>query len=149
MSVVQASEFELLDGLEARSAFQIDGYYRLFDRAYLYHLFDLLVTNATVHSYDFKEMSLKQAKLCITEEMNAVDQEDSIPDQVVIACINAFVTDHVDINDENKVLTFDQAKICRFLGEWLLSNPRVSEIFYMIFKIEINPARKEQTLGIE
>lgn len=126
MSVIQASENELLDGLEARAAFQIDGYYRLFDKSYLYHLFDLLVTNATVHSYNFNEMTLGQAKMCITEEMNAVDQEDSIPEQVVTACINAFVADHVDINDENKVLTFDHRKICRFLGEWLLSNPRVS-----------------------
>ncbi|KAL0141057.1 sister chromatid cohesion protein DCC1 [Mucor lusitanicus] len=124
LSVVQASENELLDGLRARAAFQIDGYYRLFDPSYLYHLFDLFVTNASVHSYDFKQMTLAQAKLCITEEMNAVDQEDSIPDQVVIACINAFVTEHVDINDLDKVLVFDHAKICRFLGDWLLSNPR-------------------------
>ncbi|KAK4520098.1 uncharacterized protein ATC70_008228 [Mucor velutinosus] len=124
LSVVQASENELLDGLKARAAFQIDGYYRLFDQSYLYHLFDLFVTNASVHSYDFKQMTLAQAKLCITEEMNAVDQEDSIPDQVVIACINAFVTEHVDINDQDKILEFDNAKICRFLGQWLLSNPR-------------------------
>ncbi|EPB81753.1 hypothetical protein HMPREF1544_11503 [Mucor circinelloides 1006PhL] len=124
LSVVQASESELLDGLKARAAFQIDGYYRLFDQGYLYHLFDLFVTNASVHSYDFKQMTLKQAKLCITEEMNAVDQEDKIPDQVVIACINAFVTEHVDVNEHDKILEFDHEKICRFLGEWLLSNPR-------------------------
>ncbi|KAI8638869.1 sister chromatid cohesion protein Dcc1 [Parasitella parasitica] len=124
LSIIQASECELLDALAARAAFRLDGYFRLFDKTYLHHLFDLFVTNATVHSYDFEQMTLEQAKLCITEEMNAVDQEDNIPDQVVTACINAFVTDHVDINDNDKVLTFDHAKICRFLGEWLLSTPR-------------------------
>ncbi|CEP14108.1 hypothetical protein [Parasitella parasitica] len=128
LSIIQASENQLLDALEAKAAFQLDGYYRLFDRNYLHHLFDLLVTNATVHSYDFAQMTLAQAKLCITEEMNAVDQEETVPDQVVVASINAFVTHRVDVNDDDTRLTFDDAKICRFLGEWLLSNPRAWEL---------------------
>lgn len=133
---MQASENELLDALQIKGAFEHEGYFRLFDRGYLFRLFDSLVTNAILHGSDFKCMSLKEAKICITEEMNAVEEDESetLPDHVLVACINAFVSDPVDTENEDSALEFDHRKICRFLGEWLLTNPRVNDILSNIIK---------------
>jgi sister chromatid cohesion protein DCC1 len=130
LSVIQASENELLDALQAKGAFEHEGHFRLFDKSYLFRLFDSLVTNAILHGSDFKCMSLKEAKICITEEMNAVeeDESESVPDHVLVACINTFVLDPVDAKNDDALLAFDHRKICRFLGEWLLTNPRVRYI---------------------
>lgn len=149
---MQASENELLDALHHKGAFEHEGYFRLFDKGYLFRLFDSLVTNAILHGSDFKCMSLKEAKMCITEEMNAVEEDESelVPDHVLVACVNAFVSDPVDVNNGDAALEFDHQKICRFLGEWLLTNPRVNHITTNVRKVYFTNTRVvEQTLGIE
>ncbi|KAI9486736.1 MAG: sister chromatid cohesion protein Dcc1 [Benjaminiella poitrasii] len=126
LSIVQASENELLEGLEKRGAFQYEGHFRLFERNYLFRLFDSLVTNAILHGYNFGKMTLKEAKTCIREEMSAVDDEEVLQDHILTACINSFVSDTVEQDFET--IRFDEEKICRFLGEWLLNNPRVNKM---------------------
>ncbi|KAI7898758.1 sister chromatid cohesion protein Dcc1 [Cokeromyces recurvatus] len=125
LSIVQASENELLEALEKKGAFQHEGHFRLFERNYLFRLFDSLMTNAILHGYDFGKMKLREAKKCIKEEMNAVDEEEELPDHILTACINSFINDMIDQDDE--FIQFDERKICRFLGEWLLNNPRVKK----------------------
>ncbi|OBZ81941.1 Sister chromatid cohesion protein DCC1 [Choanephora cucurbitarum] len=122
LSLVQASEGELIDALRMRGAFEHEGYYRLFDREFLFRLFDSLVTNAILHQSDFKHMSLGEAKSCIRDEIGAVDEEEIVPDHVLLASIRMFAQH--DVSQDEQILEFDEAKICRFLGEWLLANPR-------------------------
>lgn len=108
-----------MEGLEKRGAFEHEGYFRLLDKSYLLRLFDSLLNNVLVHGYDITNMTLDQAKQSIQEEMTAVDDEEMIPDTILTACVNTFASSHVDDK-----IRFDEEKVCRFLGEWVLSNPR-------------------------
>lgn len=111
---MQASERELLEGLKKRGAFEHEGYFRVLDKGYLFQLFDSLLTNVLVHGYDITRVTMEQAKSCIQEEMETITDDNTIiPDNVLEACVDRFMT-----NNE-----FDEEKICRFLGEWLLTNP--------------------------
>lgn len=122
LSVVQASEKELSEGLEKRGAFVHEGYYRLFDKDYLLQLFDYLLTNSIINRIDVKFMSLGEAKRCIKE--GSTEERVEIADNLLISAVNVFLTriDHMDM--EENMIEFDRAKICRFMGEWMLSNPR-------------------------
>lgn len=89
------------------------------DRSYLFSLYDALLTNVLVHGYDITNMTMDQAKQAIQEEISARDDEnDMIPDTVLNACVSTFTT------ARNERIEFEDAKVCRFTGEWLLTNPR-------------------------
>lgn len=122
LSVVQASKGELLTGLEKRGAFIHEGYYRLFEKDYLLQLFDYLLTNSIINGIDVTFMSLGEAKRCIKE--GSAEERVDIPDDLLISAINVFLArvDHLD--REENMIVFDRGKICRFMGEWMLSNPR-------------------------
>ncbi|KAI8982349.1 sister chromatid cohesion protein Dcc1 [Mycotypha africana] len=127
LSVVQASESELIDGLEQKSVFGYGGYMRMFDRDYLLGLLDAFFTNASFHSKDLQHITLGEVKQCITEErqglrMQGLIEDEDLSDPILLACINHFVTDKIGTKDnhDDTVVRFDEAKVCRFLGEWLL-----------------------------
>lgn len=121
LSTVQASKQELLTGLEKRGAFLHQSHYRLFDKDYLFRLFDSLMTNSTIRGISIDNMMMIEATNCILEEMKKTEGNDDlyIPDNVLKACIDQFT-----IKSSNSFLKFDHAKVCRFLGEWMLTNPR-------------------------
>lgn len=123
LSVVQASEKELLEGLSVRGAFEHEGYYRVLDRDFLFRLFDSLMTNSTTNQISLDHMSLGEAKRCFIDEQRQLGQEEDIPDNVLTAAINVMIKDINHGGDESFTLTFCQEKTCRFLGEWLLTNP--------------------------
>ncbi|CAO3612565.1 unnamed protein product [Mucor hiemalis] len=123
LSVVQASEKELLDGLSVRGAFEHEGYYRVLDRDFLFRLFDSLMTNSTTNQIDLSQMSLGEAKRCIVDEQRQLGQQENIPDNVLTAAINVMIKNDNHGGDESFILEFCQRKTCRFLGEWLLTNP--------------------------
>lgn len=123
LSVVQASEKELLEGLSVRGAFEHEGYYRVLDRDFLFRLFDSLMTNSTTKQISLDHMSLGEAKRCIIDEQRQLGQEEDIPDNVLTAAINVMIKDINHGGDESFTLEFCQEKTCRFLGEWLLTNP--------------------------
>ncbi|CEI92736.1 hypothetical protein RMCBS344292_06989 [Rhizopus microsporus] len=117
-SIVQASPVELRRGLEERGVFEYNGYCRIFEKTWLSHLFDALLTNAIFHGLDLNQMTMEQAKQCILEEKEAIDEDVNIPDEIIKAALNLFA------NEVDGRLKFDDVKVCRFLGEWLLCNPR-------------------------
>ncbi|KAG1446173.1 hypothetical protein G6F46_000653 [Rhizopus delemar] len=119
LSIVQASEKELRKGLEERGVFEYKGYCRTFEKTWLFRLFDSFITNALVHTLDIQNITLDIAKDCVMEEKEAIGEDEYIPDEIMKAAFSVFAI----IRDDN-VLKFDEVKICRFLGEWLLSNPR-------------------------
>ncbi|KAI9260139.1 sister chromatid cohesion protein Dcc1 [Sporodiniella umbellata] len=127
LSIVQASEKELLSGLEKRSVFVYNTYCRTFDKTWLFQLFDAFMTNALLHGLDIHTMTLERAKDCILEERSAVDEDSYIPDEILKSALSVFAT-----LDEGERLKFDERKSCRFLGEWLLSNPRVLFLYRYI-----------------
>ncbi|KAG2203034.1 hypothetical protein INT47_013250 [Mucor saturninus] len=122
LTVVQASKSELLKGLDKRGAFVHEDYYRLFEKDYLLQLFDYLLTNSIINGIDIKMITLGEAKQCIKE--GSSEEKVDIPDDLLVSAINVFLTrvDHQD--KEHELIEFDRAKICRFMGEWMLSNPR-------------------------
>lgn len=124
LSVVQASELELKNGLKRKGAFEYQGYCRLFNRRYLLQLLDALITNTTMHGLDLYNLTVRQAMECIKEETAAVDAEDYVPDEILLATLSFLSSDGCELNSEDKVVELDERKICRFLGEWLLSSPR-------------------------
>ncbi|CAO3678103.1 unnamed protein product [Rhizopus stolonifer] len=77
------------------------------------------MTNATVHSLDIHNITLDRAKDCIMEEKSTIGEDEYIPDEILKMALSVFAT-----MDDKEVLKFDEVKTCRFLGEWLLSNPR-------------------------
>ncbi|KAI9261832.1 sister chromatid cohesion protein Dcc1 [Helicostylum pulchrum] len=117
LSIVQASRQELLQGLKERGAFEYEGYYRLFDKDYLLELVDFLLTNLLIHGMDIQHMSLNQAKECIRE--GSQEERVDIPDDLLVAMLSLFC----DVADNGEI-QFDRRKICRFLGEWILFNPK-------------------------
>ncbi len=74
-----------------------------------------------VHTLDIQNITLDIAKDCVMEEKEAIGEDEYIPDEIMKSAFSVFAI----IRDDN-VLKFDEVKICRFLGEWLLSNPRVN-----------------------
>ncbi|KAI8370706.1 sister chromatid cohesion protein Dcc1 [Radiomyces spectabilis] len=128
LSTVQASEQELIQGLKERNAFEIQGYYRLFERNYLHRLLDALVTQAIIQGHDVKEMSVKNAYECVREGLAAVEDEPtSVPDAVIMACIAAFADDDTDLTVATNSVHFNEKKICRFLGEVILASAKGKE----------------------
>lgn len=122
LSVVQASKSELLKGLEKRGAFVHEGYYRLFEKDYLLQLFDYLLTNSIIHGLDIQHIRLGEAKRCIKE--GSSEEKLDIPDDILVSAINVFLSRVDHQYNEESMIEFDRAKICRFMGEWMLSNPR-------------------------
>lgn len=116
LSVVQASEQELLEGLKERGGFEHEGYYRLFDKDYLLELLDYLLTNLLIHGLDIQEITLNQAKECVRE--GSQEERVEIPDDILEAMLKQFS------RFEGEAIRFDRGKMCRFLGEWILLNPK-------------------------
>ncbi|KAI7852430.1 sister chromatid cohesion protein Dcc1 [Circinella umbellata] len=125
LSIIQASEAELRQGLSERNAFELNGKYRILERSFMHGLLDALITNATIAELNLDAMPLEAAKDCIRQY-----HEDgvNIPDPVVMACLKAFSTtsDNID-NDGELILKLDQYKVCRFMGEVILASARGKE----------------------
>ncbi|KAF7730993.1 Sister chromatid cohesion protein DCC1 [Apophysomyces ossiformis] len=115
LSLVQASEAELAAGLKLRHTFILNGKCRLLDRTYLNRLLDMLYTNATINGFDMQSISLENAQKCIYEGLEA---DESIAEPALMACIQSFVTDMGNTFS----LSFDEYKVCRFIGEFVLSS---------------------------
>ena len=111
-------------GLAKRGAFIHDGCYRLLESDYLFQLYDNLMTNSTSKSMNIRQMLLGEAKRCILDEQRQLGQQDIIPDHILVAAIDTMITNTDHAGDETCILEFSEDKICRFLGEWLLTNPK-------------------------
>ncbi|CDH56626.1 sister chromatid cohesion protein dcc1-like [Lichtheimia corymbifera JMRC:FSU:9682] len=120
LSLVQASEQELKEGLKSKHAFELDGYYRILDPAFMYNLLDTLANNATLYDIDLQAIPLDGAKTCIRQYP---EDGDKIPDAVVIACLDAFGV----WREDGVTVALDEYKVCRFIGEYLLSTERGKE----------------------
>ncbi|KAI8886821.1 hypothetical protein K501DRAFT_330964 [Backusella circina FSU 941] len=121
LTIVQASEQELKQALRQRGVFEYNGKCRLFDSDYLLRLFDALMTNILIHGIPISQLTPNKAKECIVAEMASMDVDDIIPDAILSAALLNWVEDGVLDGDQ---LHLDDRKICRFLGDWLLTHPR-------------------------
>ncbi|KAI8140627.1 sister chromatid cohesion protein Dcc1 [Fennellomyces sp. T-0311] len=125
LSIVQASEVELQRGLAERNTFILNaagsliqwellGKYRMLERNYMNGLLDALLTNVDIAGLDLHALPIEAAKDCIRQ--NQLDGQD-IPEEVVEVCLNAF-GDEVD----GMTLRLSQERVCRFIGEWILTS---------------------------
>lgn len=124
LTIVQASEQELEQALRERGAFEYNGKYRLFDSDYLLRLFDALMTNVLILGIPISQLTSSKAKECIATEMASMDEDDIIPDVVLSAALLNWVDDNTMMDGDQ--LHLDDRRICRFLGDWLLTHPRVN-----------------------
>ncbi|KAI8974646.1 sister chromatid cohesion protein Dcc1 [Pilobolus umbonatus] len=121
MSVVQASEMELSKGLKVRGAFEYKGYYRVFDKSYLLGLLDALLTSTA--GMNLTGLTTKEAIQHIQTELSFVDEEAITPDEITLAGLRCFISDEDELSEDGTV-PFNERKICRFLGEYLLSQTK-------------------------
>ncbi|KAI9317644.1 sister chromatid cohesion protein Dcc1 [Dichotomocladium elegans] len=119
LSLVQASEKELKEGLVMRQAFELDGFCRLVDPAFLYQMLDQLANTATSNDVDLNHIPIKHAIHFIRQYP---EQGASIPEPVIMACL-ATMGDWVD-PPHNTAIRLDEYKVCRFVGEYLLCSGR-------------------------
>ncbi|KAI7863422.1 sister chromatid cohesion protein Dcc1 [Spinellus fusiger] len=125
LSLVQASEAELKRGLEERGAFELKGYYRLLDQAHLHHLFDTFVNHCVLRELNVRAMTLKEAQECIRHVMSLEDDYcTGIPEEVELAFLRSFTTD-ASFSSYQDGVSFDETRVCRFLGNLLLKSERV------------------------
>ncbi|KAI9307044.1 sister chromatid cohesion protein Dcc1 [Cunninghamella echinulata] len=116
LSVIQASQTELLKALEDMNCFVLNGYYRCISHPYLHQMLDGLSTNATIMNVDIRRMTLKDANLCLDQDFA------DVPSVVRMAFLQTFVKDI-----SQPLLCLDDYKVCRFLGNVILESERGRE----------------------
>ncbi|KAI9488097.1 sister chromatid cohesion protein Dcc1 [Zychaea mexicana] len=122
LSMVQASEAELLRGLVERNAFCLNGKYRILERSFMHGLLDALVTNATIVELNLDAMPVETAIDCIRQYHDENGEDDVVPEEVAMACLEAFCDKQLD-----NTYKMDQEKVCRFMGEVILASARGKE----------------------
>ncbi|CAO3692680.1 unnamed protein product [Umbelopsis ramanniana] len=113
LTLIQASEQELQQELNRRHAVIIDGYYRLIHPRYLHRIIDAVITSAEIHDMELKRISVDQCRKYLMEEfeLNVVDVD------VLTKCLES-VSEEQSAADGT--YAFNEAKLCRLLGERLL-----------------------------
>lgn len=96
------------------------GYYRILDPAFMYNLLDTLANNATLYDIDLQAIPVDGAKTCIRQYP---EDGDKIPDPVIMTCLDAFGI----WSEDGVTVRLDEYKVCRFIGEYLLSTERGKE----------------------
>ncbi|KAI9010494.1 sister chromatid cohesion protein Dcc1 [Phycomyces nitens] len=128
LSLVQASEAELRQGLEERNAFELNGYCRVVDQSHLHRLFDVLVSYCILQDIDVKAIPLGVAKQMIREGVSE-DEEyltGPVPDQAIIACLRSFAT-NTNFGLDDDIVCLDEARVCNFLGRFILLSEKGKE----------------------
>ncbi|KAI8060795.1 sister chromatid cohesion protein Dcc1 [Gongronella butleri] len=116
LSVVQASEHEVLAALDAMNAYLLDGYYRTTEHAYQHRLLDAMATTATIQGVDLMSASIDQLHECLDQDY------PDVPRAVRHAFFKAFVKDM-----DAPLVALDIDKVTRFLGHTLLEAERGKE----------------------
>ncbi|KAJ3290552.1 Sister chromatid cohesion protein DCC1 [Borealophlyctis nickersoniae] len=111
--IVQASDQEILEGLDEINAVCIDGAYRLLDPSYQKHVLQLLLTSIAEQEYPVHELHLSDC-------LGMFDEDDGIPDTILAHTLKIF-SDKRTVSDVDEVYQLSETKVCRFLGEQLLA----------------------------
>ncbi|CAO3652725.1 unnamed protein product [Cunninghamella blakesleeana] len=116
LSIVQASQAELLKALRDLNCFVLNGYYRRISSPYLHQMLDGLSTNATISNINVRSMTLKEAYSCLDHDFA------DVPNAVRESFLQTFVKDM-----NQPLLCLDDYKVGRFLGTIILESEKGRE----------------------
>ncbi|KAI8916622.1 sister chromatid cohesion protein Dcc1 [Powellomyces hirtus] len=113
LNTVQTSDAELLEGLKAIGALEIEGVWRLLDAAYLEEALKFLLASIIVEDMPMDRLRASEC-IVVMEEMDT-------PDAVVRHILEQFSDVRTDVAGE-PTYNLSEKKVGRFFGEQLLAN---------------------------
>jgi len=110
--LVQCSDKELVDGLEAINALQIGNEFRIVDESYLFSCFQDLLLCIMEHNVDIKHFRIRDLH----------QNRDEFPIEITTHCIKINSVDRKA--DDEGYWTLDETKLCVFCAKQILSKQR-------------------------
>ncbi|KNC96271.1 uncharacterized protein SPPG_08423 [Spizellomyces punctatus DAOM BR117] len=113
-NIIQASDAELLQGLETLGALEIDGFWRLVDPGYQESILKFLLVSAVADDIPFDRLPLSH---CVS-----MMAEADAPDYIVRHTLIRFSESPDVSGDRDPIFKLSEHKIGRFFGKQLLAN---------------------------
>ncbi|XP_062098131.1 uncharacterized protein LOC133804006 isoform X2 [Humulus lupulus] len=127
---IQASDDELRSGLQALSAVEIDGYWRVVDEKYMDTMLKMILNNSVLNDWSLD--ALDQNKVV------EVLQSDGYPRKLVEHCLCVFCQNLIEGVDTGSVWKIDEKKVCvHFAKQILKGGKRKMESFMEEWKQKI------------
>ncbi|CAG7873946.1 unnamed protein product [Brassica rapa] len=149
VNIIQASDEELLKGLESLSAIEIDGYWRVIDESYLDMILRMLLNNCVLNSWSFDDLD--------KEEVVSSLVADEFPTKLAGHCLRVFGSEVKGTNKwkleprlvclhfARQVLREEKMRVERFMEEWKKKIPEGMEEKFEMLEGEVLTER----IGIE
>ncbi|XAR63314.1 hypothetical protein NMG60_11023210 [Bertholletia excelsa] len=148
VSMVQASDEELRSGLQALSAVEIDGYWRIVDAKYMDGILNMLLHNSVLNEWSLKALN--------ESEVIGVLELDGFPCKMACHCLQVYcckVDDGVWRLDDRRVcvhfareiLKAGKLRLENFLAEWMRKIPEGMQASFDMLEGEV----LTEKIGIE
>ncbi|KAK8996561.1 hypothetical protein V6N11_081831 [Hibiscus sabdariffa] len=149
---VQASDDELKAGLQALSAVEIDGYWRIVDEEYMDMILRMLLHNSVLNDWSLNAL--------IEDKVMSVLESDGFPSKLVYHCLNVYgsrVEEAVDggvwrldgrrvcVHFARRILREGKWKLESFMEEWLRMVPEEMQPSFDMLEGEV----LTEKLGVE
>ncbi|KAJ0258548.1 Zinc ion binding protein [Hirschfeldia incana] len=149
VNIVQASDEELLKGLESLSAIEIDGCWRVIDESYLDMILRMLVNNCVLNSWSFDGLD--------EEDVVSALVADEFPSELASHCLRVFGSEVkggskwkleprlVCLHFARQVLREEKMRVESFMEEWRKRIPEGMEEKFEMLEGEV----LTEKIGIE
>ncbi|KAJ7969432.1 Sister chromatid cohesion protein DCC1 [Quillaja saponaria] len=118
---IQASDDELMSGLQALSAVEINGYWRIVDEKYMNTILRMLLHNSVLNDWSLSSLN--------EDEVVTVLELDGFPRALTYHCLHVYGS-KVDENGKSCVWKLDERRVCiHFAREILREGKRKMEDF--------------------
>lgn len=114
--LIQASDNELIAGLESLSALEINGFWRILDKSITNDVLTMILRNAIIHEWQIS--ALKEY------EVLPMLESDGYPLKIVIHCLNTH--GNKSESSENGLLwSLDEKKLCLHFAKQILTSKKM------------------------
>lgn len=119
---IQASDDEIMSGLQALSAIEINGHWRLVDESYVNTILRMLLHNSVLNDWSLNSLN--------EDEVLSMLESDGFPRMLAQHCLNVFSRKVNNNGQGSCVLKLDEKKVCiQFAREILREGKKKLEIF--------------------
>nr|GLL40801.1 sister chromatid cohesion protein DCC1 [Ipomoea trifida] len=132
---VQASDEELRGGLQALSAVEINGYWRILDEKYMDAVLNMLLHNSVINNWSLNRM--------IEDDVLHVMEGDGFPRKIAKHCIQVHGSKVQEGSSRSSIWKLDEKKICvHFAREILRGKKMKTETFLEEWRLRIPDGMK-------
>ncbi|GMH22345.1 hypothetical protein Nepgr_024188 [Nepenthes gracilis] len=137
---IQASDTELKLGLEALSAVEINGYWRLVDEKCMDSVLNMLLNNAVLCEWSFNALS--------ENEVVSMLESDGFPSQIVIHCLHVYGSKVNESLENESVWKLDERCVCAHFAKEILRGGKMKMETFLEEWMRKVPSRMRASLDM-